>query len=259
MLPPASKKVATGGPFGSNGNGAVEGSSDTPPRPPAPMPSPGAGAPPGLPAPRPPAAPGAPAPPRPRPRPGGAAVGAHPHAGEVDLAVGRARGRRVVADAALRVARHRRVLRFRPLRRERHGTPDENGGDEGDGSVHLGLRLQPGDGRGQRLPAPAGQLTIVIRRPCGRDYSQPGRDWSEGGPTASSTRWRCACPSASRAFARHLGALFARFAQPDGDGLLAALHRAARPALQRAPLAAAHRRLDRLRCLLPYFATSHLR
>src|SRR6185436_11422892 len=35
ILPPASKNVATGGPFGSYGIGAVGGSSCTPPRPPA--------------------------------------------------------------------------------------------------------------------------------------------------------------------------------------------------------------------------------
>ena len=72
MLPPASKKVATGGPLGSNGKGAVAGSSDTPPRPPcadaftrrrraARVAGPATGA---------AAAPAAPAPPRPRPRPG---------------------------------------------------------------------------------------------------------------------------------------------------------------------------------------------
>src|SRR5262245_2768998 len=38
MLPPASKNVATGGPFGSNGNGAVAGSRVTPPRAGAPPP-----------------------------------------------------------------------------------------------------------------------------------------------------------------------------------------------------------------------------
>ena len=60
-----------------------------------------------------------PAPPRRRDHaPAGAAVGAHPHAREVDLAVGAYAAGRVVADAALRVARHRRVLRFRPLRRD---------------------------------------------------------------------------------------------------------------------------------------------
>src|ERR1700704_5814105 len=52
MLPPASKKVATGGAFGSNGNGAVAGPRDTPP--PARRAAP----------------PAAPAPPA-RPRPGG--------------------------------------------------------------------------------------------------------------------------------------------------------------------------------------------
>src|SRR5262245_34633579 len=86
MFPPASKNVASGGPVGSNGNGAVLGSSDTPPRPP-PDPTPSVGWPPGMPprapgapaaaappAPAAPAAAGPPAPaaPRPRPRPGGA-------------------------------------------------------------------------------------------------------------------------------------------------------------------------------------------
>ena len=92
MLPPASKKVATGGALGSNGNGGVAGSSDTPPlapgrgpppvgppsaraRPRRPPPRPGRVRPPRPPA-APPRAPGrAPAPPRasapPRPRPGG--------------------------------------------------------------------------------------------------------------------------------------------------------------------------------------------
>src|SRR5215472_2524051 len=42
MFPPASKNVATGGPFGSNGNGAVAGSRVVPPRPPPGAPPAGA-------------------------------------------------------------------------------------------------------------------------------------------------------------------------------------------------------------------------
>src|SRR5262245_23279627 len=88
MLPPASKNVASGGPVGSNGKGAVLGSSETPPPRPPPDPTPSVGWPPGMPprapgapaaaapAPAAPAAPAAAAPapaaPRPRPRPGGA-------------------------------------------------------------------------------------------------------------------------------------------------------------------------------------------
>src|SRR5687767_10609730 len=67
MLAPASKNVATGGPFGSNGNGAVAGSSCTVPARPAPPgcgPSPVTGA--------------APCP-RPRPRPPGCALLARIH------------------------------------------------------------------------------------------------------------------------------------------------------------------------------------
>src|SRR5688572_2155678 len=74
MLAPASKKVATGGPFGSNGNGAVAGSSETPPRAPACGPSPVSGpraAPPGAAFAPPACPPPAPArPPRPPPRGG---------------------------------------------------------------------------------------------------------------------------------------------------------------------------------------------
>src|SRR5471032_3227700 len=80
MLPPASKNVATGGPFGSYGNGGVAASSETPPRPgwnaagpvlPSPRPAaggaPAGGAPAGgAPAPGAPGAPARPAPPRPR-------------------------------------------------------------------------------------------------------------------------------------------------------------------------------------------------
>ena len=142
MLPPASKNVATGGPFGSNGKRSVCGSSVTPPRPPpkaAPV-SPPRGAP------RPAAAAGAAwrrwrsrsrrrsAPRRPRRRRAGAApasaassfgrtaVGAHPHAGKVDLAVGRPRRRRILAYVALRVPRDARIGNLAPLRRDGHGT-----------------------------------------------------------------------------------------------------------------------------------------
>src|SRR5690349_19538661 len=63
MFWPASKKAATGGPFGSNGNGAWFGSSETPPPPPLPGPAPPAPPPP--PPPPPPPAPGPPPPPPP--------------------------------------------------------------------------------------------------------------------------------------------------------------------------------------------------
>ena len=139
MLPPASKNVATGGPFGSNGKRSVCGSSVTPPRPPpnaapvsppatAPRPAPAAGA----------AGAAGAAAARAASRGGRAAasaapasaaslvrrsaVGAHPHAGEVDLAVGRPRRRGILAHVALCVPRDARVWNLAPLRRDGHGT-----------------------------------------------------------------------------------------------------------------------------------------
>ena len=131
MLPPASKKVATGGPAGSNGNGAVEGSSETPPRPP-PAPTPSVGCPPGIP-PRAPGRPGAagagrcagrttghrPAP-RPRPRAGPLLARIHTPVKSIFPSAVRRR-RRVVVDPALRGARNRRIAEFRPLGGHRHG------------------------------------------------------------------------------------------------------------------------------------------
>src|SRR6185436_16128600 len=52
------------------------------------------------------------------------------------------------------------------------------------------------------------------------------------------------CPGAPPG---HFRALLARLAEPDRDGLFAALHRASGPALERALLAAMHRRFHRLR------------
>ena len=56
------------------------------------------------------------------------AVGAHPHAGKIDLAVGRARRRCIFPHVALRVPRHARVANLPPLRGDGHGTDHHHAG-----------------------------------------------------------------------------------------------------------------------------------